>query len=184
MNGNSTEARRAAMTPERKAKLKAATAAYYAQFPLEMRFWSKVDVRGLDDCWEWTASLDGRGYGQFWYEGTLWKSYRVVLALLGITPPKRSEGKCVDHKCRNPKCINPVHLRIVTDKVNGTENNVSLFAANANKKFCKHGHDILSPGNYALLACKGPKGSPMVTRSCLTCYPQNWSSPKRIFITA
>ena len=29
------------------------------------RFWEKVDRRGPDECWEWTASVKPNGYGQF-----------------------------------------------------------------------------------------------------------------------
>jgi hypothetical protein len=29
------------------------------------RFWSKVDVRSPEECWEWQASRTGHGYGQF-----------------------------------------------------------------------------------------------------------------------
>lgn len=29
------------------------------------RFLNKVDSRGPDECWEWTASTDKDGYGQF-----------------------------------------------------------------------------------------------------------------------
>ena len=35
----------------------------YVRGTVEERFWSKVDKREPDDCWEWQASLDTRGYG-------------------------------------------------------------------------------------------------------------------------
>gem|GEM_PF-6576504 len=31
------------------------------------RFWSKVDIRGPNDCWEWQAKRHPRGYGVFWF---------------------------------------------------------------------------------------------------------------------
>lgn len=33
------------------------------------RFWSKVDRRGDDDCWEWTASRFPEGYGRIGIPG-------------------------------------------------------------------------------------------------------------------
>ena len=32
---------------------------------LEKRFWSKVDKKGPNDCWDWAASLR-KGYGEIW----------------------------------------------------------------------------------------------------------------------
>ena len=30
------------------------------------RFWAKVDIRGTNDCWPWTAAVNGpKGYGYF-----------------------------------------------------------------------------------------------------------------------
>lgn len=31
------------------------------------RFWSKVDVRGPDDCWEWRGARNLKGYGTMTY---------------------------------------------------------------------------------------------------------------------
>jgi hypothetical protein len=45
------------------------------------RFWSKVDKRGPDDCWEWTASLDISQRGLFRLQGGLYKAPRVTYFL-------------------------------------------------------------------------------------------------------
>ena len=29
------------------------------------RFWTKVDKKGEDECWNWTASKKDNGYGTF-----------------------------------------------------------------------------------------------------------------------
>lgn len=64
------------------------------------RFWSKVDYRG--DCWEWTGSLDSKGYGQIGIAG------KLVLCPRFVCDP--APGMCALHHCDNPKCVRPGHL--------------------------------------------------------------------------
>lgn len=81
---------------------------------VEQRFWSKVDKSG--DCWVWTASVDGRGYGQFNYgDGTNRRAHRLSLELVG---EEISADMQVDHICGNRRCVKPSHLRPVTSKQN------------------------------------------------------------------
>lgn len=183
-NGNSTEARKARFTPERIAKMVAGRRA--SLLSIADRFWRRVDKNGpvFEDkgpCWIWQGPPKADGYGQFWRNGTVKYAHRVALDLLGIVIP---EGMDADHMCRNRICVSPHHLRAVTERINAIENNDSPFAKYARRTTCKYGHDITSPGNVALMACKGPKGTPMLTRNCLTCTPSNWNNPHRIFVTA
>jgi hypothetical protein len=72
----------------------------------EIRFWSKVDVRGPDECWEWMAGRH-RGYGVIRVNGKQIRSNRFALALK-IGP--LGEGIHALHACDNPPCCNPAHL--------------------------------------------------------------------------
>lgn len=79
------------------------------QVPIELRFWSKVEVRGTAECWPWTAATDGHGYGAIAASGqrrTL-QAHRVAYALKNGPIP---DGLKVLHRCDNPACCNPTHL--------------------------------------------------------------------------
>ena len=80
------------------------------------RFWQKVDVRGPNECWLWTASMKTTGYGRFKlasYEQVT--ASRVALISSAMSEP---EGMCVLHRCDNPPCCNPAHLFFGTNADN------------------------------------------------------------------
>ena len=83
--------------------------------PDRARFWCKVDRRGPDECWEWTASRSGNGYGIFWLGGKQKRAHRISWQLMNGAPPV---GLVSDHLCRNRLCVNPSHIEFVTNRVN------------------------------------------------------------------
>jgi len=79
------------------------------------RFWSKVDKRGPDDCWEWTASKFKQEYGQFYIKGRGYVAQRIAYLLeFGFIP----EDLFCLHTCDNPPCCNPSHLFLGTHQDN------------------------------------------------------------------
>lgn len=78
---------------------------HHTSRPLAERFWEKVDKRGPDECWNWTAS-NTKGYGSIGANGKLHRATRIGWEMLNGPIP---DGLWVLHKCDNPFCCNPSH---------------------------------------------------------------------------
>jgi hypothetical protein len=96
-------------------------------------FWTKVDIRSGDECWEWKACKNAKGYGKFAVGDGKW-----VLAPRFVM--KALADKFVLHSCDNPACCNPAHLRLGTaadntqDMLERGRANPSRGAANGKAK--------------------------------------------------
>lgn len=87
----------------------------------EERYWAKVDRRGDDECWPWTASTNKSGYGTFGVNGgsVLAHRYGYKLAFGPFDP-----DLCVLHHCDSPPCQNPACFFLGTR----TDNNADRHA--------------------------------------------------------
>lgn len=73
------------------------------------RLLPKIDIRGAEECWPWTASRNHAGYGKFALggRGKGWQpAPRVVYAVFYNRAPENM----VCHTCDHPWCCNPAHL--------------------------------------------------------------------------
>ena len=108
--------------------------------PWEERFWSKVDRRGQDECWEWTACCNHLGYGTLKIDGEAVLVHRLAYKPhYGDIP----DGLCICHHCDNPPCVNPGHLFLGTYADNNNDaaikgrTTIAPGEQNRNAKFTK-----------------------------------------------
>lgn len=116
---------------------------------LERRFWAKVKIGKLNECWEWTSDIGKNGYGNFEVKKNNKfihvRAHRLAYELLDGNPIPA--GLVIDHLCRNHRCVNPFHLEVVTCKENIHRGDGNA-AVNARKTRCKYGHPLSGDNLY------------------------------------
>lgn len=80
------------------------------------RFNAKLDKTG--DCWLWTASVAGKGYGQMKLPKQRKQEYAHRLAYMIHHKAEIPQGILVCHTCDTPLCCNPAHLFLGSSKDN------------------------------------------------------------------
>lgn len=111
---------------------------------IQEKYVEEIRVPELGPCWIWTASVDGRGYGQISKDGSPRRAHRVAYELLVGEIPDQHD---LDHLCRVIRCINPAHLDPVSHRVNVLRG-VSPQAINAAKTHCPKGHEYTAANTY------------------------------------
>lgn len=111
----------------------------------EERFWSKVDCAD-SGCWEWRSAINSAGYGKITIDSRSYLAHRVAYTL---THGPINDGMVIDHLCRNTVCVNPLHLEMVSNKVNTWERGYGALHLAYQTNTCKRGHAI-SPLNMCV----------------------------------
>lgn len=103
-------------------------------------FWSKVNKKGKNECWEWTGHLNGTGRGVFNLRILNGKVANYVFGIgqtcnPGVNKPKNASvlahrysywfhngeidnSLSILHSCDNGPCVNPAHLTQGTHQEN------------------------------------------------------------------
>lgn len=102
------------------------------------RFLARIDRRGPDECWPWTAGTISVGYGSFRVSDVHFLAHRVSYELLNGTIP---DGLEIDHLCRNRLCCNPTHMEAVTAAENKHREQAAI-------KACPQGHEYTPENTY------------------------------------
>jgi hypothetical protein len=86
-------------------------------------FWAKVDKRGPDECWPWTAAKTPMNYGMVWGLplGLPYTALATHASILLTRNERVPKGMVVKHSCDNPICVNPAHLSVGTYSENARE---------------------------------------------------------------
>ena len=127
------------------------------------RFLSKVDIRGKDECWNWTACTDKYGYGLFRLNNVnpTVAAHQVAYFVKHGELPKFNETGApllVCHTCDNSLCCNPEHLYLGTysDNINDAyaRGKRAHIDRNPRKTACKRS-SFNAKGILAVRAMKG-----------------------------
>jgi DNA invertase Pin-like site-specific DNA recombinase len=79
-------------------------------------FWSRIDIKGDNDCWEWKLYKNKYGYGMTKIDGETIRSHRAIYQL--THPDENIKTKVIRHICDNTSCCNPSHLKSGTQAEN------------------------------------------------------------------
>lgn len=89
------------------------------------RFWNKIKFEKPNECWEWNAGFNGKGYGAFiFFKDGKWKTGDAHRYLYIELFGELESGICVLHNCPkgdNVKCVNPNHMWLGTNDDNAKD---------------------------------------------------------------
>ena len=120
-----------------------------------MRFWSKVEIRGHDECWPWTSGKANYGYGLFGIGGRKnHRKHRAHRVAYALEHGSLSAESVVRHKCDYTGCCNPAHLQLGTK----ADNSRDMVMRGRSSKGGRHGTPILTAENVINMRKRAKQG--------------------------
>lgn len=81
-------------------------------------FWSRVDHRGPNECWEWLWHKMPSGYGKFRMNKRDYTAHALAWSLANNQDAPSGNKLVILHSCNNKLCCNPYHLSLGTRSEN------------------------------------------------------------------
>lgn len=114
--------------------------------PVELRFWTKVDLpEDLELCWKWLGGQSS-GYGRFSIDSSLVANRKQVPAhrfAYEYFHGPLAKDLVLHHICKNTLCVNPKHLQPLSIKEHVAQSisvGVMVAALQSVKTHCPKGH--------------------------------------------
>lgn len=100
-------------------------------------FWSLINVKSENDCWNWLGAVNRWGYGRIRHDGWIQMAHRVAYEK---TTGQNIKGLIAMHTCDNPACCNSKHLVMGTH----ADNQKDKFTKNRQAKGETNGQSLLT----------------------------------------
>lgn len=108
-------------------------------------------------CWISNYSTGSHGYAQIgWNEnGVRHVTVAHRVSWWAANQEVIGKGMTVDHICRRRPCINPLHLRLIPNSENASDNGMSAFRTNQEVgRSCRKGHPLVAQSTDGRAYCR------------------------------
>jgi hypothetical protein len=109
------------------------------------------------ECWISDYSLGSHGYAQVgWSEHGIQKATTAHRVSWWAAHQREiDEGMTVDHTCRRRPCVNPLHLRLIPNSQNASDNGMRRLRTNEGTgRSCQNGHPMIRSATSGKTYCR------------------------------
>lgn len=125
-----------------------------SRISVEDKFWSKVDKRDPEECWNWLGSKTKTGYGLFWPERRTTRTAHSFAFELATEIRAATYVFDIHHKCYNKSCVNPAHLELFSRQENTSDAFDILTHCKRNHEWTEENAKWRFDGKYPRRQCR------------------------------